>query len=237
MAVTIDTAAAGPAKVDLPAWRRVLAVVAHPDDESFALGGVLDAFAAAGATTAVLCFTRGEASTLHDVAGPLHRVRAQELAAAAAALGVSVTTLLTYPDGGLARECPARLAGEVLDAARVAQPEGLLVFDSSGVTGHPDHAAATAAALAAADALDLPVLAWTLPETVTGALNREYGTDFTGRPRNEIDRVVRVDRARQREAAFAHASQATPTSVMWRRLKLLGDREHLRLLRGTATSE
>lgn len=125
----------------------------------------------------------------------------------------------------------------MLDAARVAQPEGLLVFDSSGVTGHPDHPAATAAALAAADALDLPVLAWTLPEAVAGALNREYGTDFTGRPGNQIDRVVRVDRSRQREAAAAHASQAIPTSVLWRRLELLGDREHLRVLRGTGPSE
>jgi LmbE family N-acetylglucosaminyl deacetylase len=235
--VTVDTAASGPASAQLPQWRRVLAVVAHPDDESFALGGVLDAFASAGATTAVLCFTHGEASTLHGVPGRLQRVRAQELAAAATALGVFATTLLPYRDGELAAECRARLAGEVLDAARAMQPDGLLVFDSSGVTGHPDHAAATAAALAAADALDLPVLAWTLPLGVAAALNGESGAEFTGRPRNEIDRVIRVDRARQREAAFAHASQALPSSVLWRRLELLGDREHLRLLRGTATSE
>lgn len=42
----------------------VLAVVAHPDDESFDLGAILDTVVAAGGRASVLCFTRGEASTL-----------------------------------------------------------------------------------------------------------------------------------------------------------------------------
>src|SRR5664280_3759531 len=75
----------------------VLAVVAHPDDESFGLGAVLAAFAAGGARVAVLCFTHGEASTLHGVAGDLHRLRAHELAAAAHVLGVATTVLRSYP--------------------------------------------------------------------------------------------------------------------------------------------
>jgi len=41
-----------------------LAVIAHPDDESFGLGAVLAALSGAGAQVRVLCFTRGEASTL-----------------------------------------------------------------------------------------------------------------------------------------------------------------------------
>jgi len=215
----------------LPGWRRVLAVVAHPDDESFGLGAVLDTFGTSGATTAVLCFTHGEASTLHGVSGQLHQVRAGELAAAAAALGVSSTTLLHYGDGELTQECRTRLTGEVLDAAREAKPDGLLVFDSTGVTGHPDHVAATGAALAAADALNLPVVAWTLPDLVAKILNAERGTTFAGRRAAEIDFTIDVDRTRQLTAAAFHASQALPTSVLWRRLELLGTHEHLRLLR------
>ena len=72
----------------LPAWRSVLAVVAHPDDESFGLGAILSAFADRGAELAVLCLTQGEASTLHGVAGELGDIRARELKAAAAELGV-----------------------------------------------------------------------------------------------------------------------------------------------------
>jgi LmbE family N-acetylglucosaminyl deacetylase len=43
----------------LPAWTSVLAVVAHPDDESFGLGAILDAFTGAGARVEVLCLTQG----------------------------------------------------------------------------------------------------------------------------------------------------------------------------------
>ncbi len=39
-----------------------------------------------------------------------------------------------------------------------------------------------------------------------------------------------VVRDKQRTASLAHASQAVPTSVLWRRLELLGDVEHLRWL-------
>ena len=219
------------ARVDvLPPWSAVLAVVAHPDDESFGLGAVLSAFAAAGARTAVLCLTHGEASSLHGVPGDLHRIRAAELAAAGDALGVASTTLLGHPDGGLSSVDLTQLTAEVADKAHDA--DGMLVFDPSGVTGHPDHVAATRAALGAADRLDLPVLAWTVPAVVADALNAERGTTFTGHGPDDVDLVVPVDRGRQLTAAAAHASQALPTSVLWRRLELLGECEHLRLLRG-----
>jgi len=50
-----------------PAFHGVLVVCAHPDDESFGLGGVLHTVADAGSRLSVLCFTHGEASTLHGV--------------------------------------------------------------------------------------------------------------------------------------------------------------------------
>ncbi len=141
----------------LPRWPSVLAVVAHPDDESFGLGALLTAFTGAGATTSVLCFTHGEASTAPAATGPLYELRSRELQAAADALGVRTVTLLHYPDGQLAQICRTRLAGDIIDAARADHADGLLVFDPSGVTGHPDHAAATAAALTtAAAATDKP---------------------------------------------------------------------------------
>lgn len=220
----------GSARTQLPDWRRVLAVVAHPDDESFGLGAVLTAFTAGGAATAVLCFTHGEASTLHGVDGDLHRIRREELAAASALLGVTHTVLRGYPDGELSATCRSRLVGDILDIAHELTPDGLLVFDPSSVTGHPDHAAASTAALAAADLLELPILGWTLPANVAAALNNECGTAFSGHDRADIDYVIPVDRDRQRAAAAAHASQALPTSVLWQRLARLGGYEHLRRL-------
>ena len=215
----------------LPAWTSVLAVVAHPDDESFALGAILDAFTRAGAGVAVLCLTHGEASTLHGVPGDLAVVRRAELAAAADVLGVNHTTLHNHHDGALSEVSRPSLATEVVAAAESCRADGLLVFDPAGVTGHADHRAASLAGLVAAETLNLPVLGWTLPETVAAQLNQEVGTSFTGHRDEDIDLRVTVDRSRQRLASHAHASQSLPGSVLWRRLELLGDSESLRWLR------
>lgn len=211
----------------LPPWRSVLAVVAHPDDESFGLGAVLSAFVDAGAAVTVLCFTQGEASTLHGVPGDLSRVRAVELESAAGLLGVREALMRAHPDGELESVGDELLAADVASVAGQVGADGLLVFDRSGVTGHPDHRAATRAALRAAERLGLSVLAWTLPGDVADTLALEYAAPFVGTRDDEVDLVVTVDRERQRAAALAHASQALPTSVLWRRLELLGDREHL----------
>jgi len=53
----------------LPRWSEMLAVGAHPDDESFGMGAVLAPFAQGETRITVLSFTRGEASTLHDARG------------------------------------------------------------------------------------------------------------------------------------------------------------------------
>ncbi|KMO73451.1 hypothetical protein [Mycolicibacterium chlorophenolicum] len=140
------------------------------------------------------------------------------------------------PDGGLERVHGSRLVGEVIDAAGAAHADGLLVFDPSGVTGHHDHAAASAAALRAASDLNLPVLGWTLPNTVADQLNREYETGFVEPPAVNIDIELPVTRSRQVAACASHVSQAIPTSVLWRRLELLGDGEHPRWLRGPDTA-
>ncbi len=108
--------------------------------------------------------------------------------------------------------------------------DGLVVFDDTGVTGHPDHVAATRAAVAAASGARLPVLAWTLPERIAQTLRAEYGVPFAGRPDAGVDLVVPVDRTAQLDAVAAHPSQAVPGSVLWRRLDLLGPAEHLRWL-------
>ncbi len=225
-----DPTMSHPTEASLPPWATVLAVVAHPDDESFGLGAVLDGFVRAGATVSVLCLTRGEASTL----GPspdLTAMRAMELRDAAHHLGIEAAVLRDYPDGALSEVDPERLSAEVQRAVEEHEVEGMVVFDPSGVSGHPDHVAASRAALQAADRAALPVLGWTIPHPVAAQLNEECETGFLGHEDPDLDLVVDVDRERQRIASLAHASQAVPTSVLWRRLELLGDREYLRWLR------
>lgn len=213
----------------LPVASSVLAVCAHPDDESFGLGAVLKAFVSNGSDAAVLCFTRGEASTLGVALRPLNEIRGEELVEAARELGVCRVTLLGHPDGSLAKRPLDDLASEVRAMADEVHADLLLVFDEGGVTGHPDHCSATEAALMAAT--NLPVLAWTLPRRVSGRLNAEFGTCFVGRDDEKIDLVVPVDRTDQRRAIACHTSQSNDNPVLWRRLELLGEHESLRWLR------
>lgn len=214
----------------LPAWGSVLAVVAHPDDESFGLGAVIDTLVQGGAAVHILCYTHGEASTINETRGDLHRLRESELRQAGAELGVASVTLLDYPDGRLAESDPGELAARAAAAAAGCGAGGLLVFDDTGITGHPDHRAATAAAVRAARQAGLPVLAWALPDAVAGQLRAETGQAFAGQPGAVIDLCVRVSRSRQRRAALLHTSQVSPSAVLWRRLQLQGECEHLRWL-------
>lgn len=218
----------------LPPSAVALAVVAHPDDESFGMGAVLSALAAAGTRVTVVCFTHGEASTL--VAGltgdeQLHSVRAAEMEAAAVMLGLQRVELFDFPDGRLSEVAVDALADVVRVRAREAAADLLVVFDHGGITGHPDHVHATAAALVAADHLDLPVLAWAIPETVADELNTQFGTTFAGRSTAEVDHWVSVDRDAQLRAIACHRSQSAANPVLWRRLELTGQQEPLRMLR------
>ncbi len=223
-------ARSGQAGAMLPAWPCVLVVIAHPDDESFGLGAVIDQLTAAGSAVHIVCYTHGGASTLNQTQADLHRARETELRQAAAELGAADVTLLDYPDGGLAGIQAAELAGHVAAAATRVGASGVLVFDDTGITGHPDHRAATGAAVLAGRQARLPVLAWTLPAAVAARLSAETSQDFAGQPPDRIDLCVRVSRDRQRRAALLHASQISPGAVLWRRLRLLGGREYLRWL-------
>ena len=214
----------------LPVASSVLAVCAHPDDESFGLGTALAAFAAHGTPTSVLCLTHGAATALGTSRGDLHQNRASELAAAARELGVGNVELLDYPDGALAQQPTDLLSGHVQQAAARANASLLLVFDEGGVTGHPDHQQATRAARLFARRARLPVLAWAVEHQVAATLNFEFGTSFAGRTTDQIDCSVEADRQRQLSAITCHASQAQDNPVLWRRLELQGNREVFRWL-------
>lgn len=203
----------------------MLAVVAHPDDESFGLGAVLAALVTAGAEVRVVCLTQGEASTLGDSAD-LAALRAGELAAAAARLGIAAVALHDFTDGDLAAVEPALLDATVEAALGAAAT--LAVFEPGGVTGHPDHRVATAVAHRVAARHHLAVVEWGLAPHVADQLNAELGTAFGSLDGDGVIEVP-VDRAAQRTAIACHASQAVDNPVLARRLELQGDLERIRL--------
>ncbi|QHC22780.1 hypothetical protein GR130_16410 [Streptomyces sp. GS7] len=117
----------------------LLAVFAHPDDESLAAGGVLARHAASGARTAVVTATWAADTP-----------RAAELAEALRILGAGTPRMLGYADARAPQSAPGRtrLCEAPLDEAvrrlvahlREFRPEIVVTHDAyGGLTGHLDH--------------------------------------------------------------------------------------------------
>lgn len=142
---------------------RLLAVLAHPDDESLGLGGSLARYAREGIGTYVLTATRGERGRYGDAAAPppmdvVGRTREEELRSAARVLGVREVRLLDYVDGDLDRADPAEATARIAEHVRRIRPQVVVTFGPDGGYGHPDHIAisqfTTSALLRAADGAD-----------------------------------------------------------------------------------
>ncbi|GIW10077.1 MAG: PIG-L family deacetylase [Chloroflexi bacterium] len=134
----------------------ILAVFAHPDDETVC-SGTLVLNARRGGRSVVLCATRGEVGEIRDptLATPetLGQVRERELQEACAILGIDPPRFLDYRDSGMAgtpeNAHPAALVNadrahvlrQLVAAIRELRPEVVITFEPGGLYGHPDHIA------------------------------------------------------------------------------------------------
>ena len=134
--------------------RILLAVLAHPDDESFGLGGTLARYAAEGVDVHVAIATDGVAGSVakgyEDTLNKLVEVRAAELAAAVDRLGGQLH-MLGYRDSGYigdpANKHPDAFINmdEAEEVNRVRAlmaeigPQVVLTHDETGGYYHPDH--------------------------------------------------------------------------------------------------
>lgn len=141
--------------------RRLLCILAHPDDESLGMGGILAKYANEDVATYLVTATRGEHGWFgpeDEYPGPaaLGQRREQELYAAAAVLGLQEVNFLDYEDGRLDEADPNEVIGKLVDHLRRVRPHVVVTFDPYGAYGHPDHIAicqfTTAAVVAAANA-------------------------------------------------------------------------------------
>jgi LmbE family N-acetylglucosaminyl deacetylase len=149
----------------LPASRgRLLAVLAHPDDETFGTGGTLALYAERGYEVRLICATRGEVgSAPPDLKGfaSIGEMREAELRCAAGILGLSGIEFLGYRDSGmpgspdnthpqaLAATPLEKVAREVARSIRAFQPQVVITFDPIGGYRHPDHIAIQRATVSA----------------------------------------------------------------------------------------
>jgi N-acetyl-1-D-myo-inositol-2-amino-2-deoxy-alpha-D-glucopyranoside deacetylase len=125
------------------AGRTVLAIFAHPDDESLACGGTLARLADAGARVILLCASRGEAGSMSDPAlvpdGDLGGVRTRELREAAGVLGVAEVLIFDHPDGDLRWDHVSEFHEEIVKAIRTYRPDAVITFAEDGLYWHLDH--------------------------------------------------------------------------------------------------
>lgn len=125
------------------AGRTVLAIFAHPDDESLACGGTLARLADAGARVILLCASRGEAGSVSDPAlvpdGDLGGVRTRELRDAAAVLGAAEVLVFDHPDGNLRWSHVTELHQEIVEALQKYTPDAVITFAEDGLYWHLDH--------------------------------------------------------------------------------------------------
>ncbi len=135
--------------------KTLLAVLAHPDDEFFGLGGTLALYASKGYDVYYVCATRGEAGTVDEehLKGfkDTAEMRTDELMRAAKELGLKEVFFLGYRDSGMpgmeANQHPnaqinapiEEVAGKVVKYIRMLKPEVVLTFDPIGGYKHPDH--------------------------------------------------------------------------------------------------
>ncbi len=133
----------------------LLAVLAHPDDESFGMGGTLALYAKRGYNVYLVCATRGEVGTVD----PEHmrnfqsiaELRESELRCAAEHLGLKDVFFLGYRDSGMpgapdnshpdaqVAHSVDEVAGKVVRYIRELKPDVVLTFDPIGGYRHPDH--------------------------------------------------------------------------------------------------
>ena len=139
----------------MPEPLTIMAVHAHPDDESIGTGGILARYADEGVRTVLVTCTGGEVGEIADPAmatsDNLAEIRERELRLACEILGVAHLALLGYRDSGMAgtpdNEHPRAFARAGLDEAtgrlvaliRRYHPLVMVTYDENGFYGHPDH--------------------------------------------------------------------------------------------------
>ena len=137
--------------------KKILVVLAHPDDESFGMGGTLALYVRQGGDVRLVCATRGEVGEVDpefkETIKSAACLRTQELRCAVETLGLSELYFLNYRDSGmpgsednhhpkaLAAQPVEQVAAEVAHLIREVQPQVVLTFDPIGGYRHPDHIA------------------------------------------------------------------------------------------------
>jgi len=135
--------------------KKILVVTAHPDDETFGMGGTIAKYISEGSQVFVVCATKGEAGEADPALvrqyESMAALREAEMRCAMKELGVQEVFFLGYRDSGMQGsvdntnpnafiQAPLQeTARKIAFYIRKLQPQLVLTFDPMGGYGHPDH--------------------------------------------------------------------------------------------------
>lgn len=141
----------------------ILGVWAHPDDETFMVGGVLHMAAQNGQTVVMVTATKGEAGVQNETRWPaakLGATRLEEHTLAMEELGITKTHWLGYKDGSCNKVNATEAVAKIAQLIEQYQPDSIITFAPDGLTGHEDHQAVSRWAAAAANVSTVKPKVW-----------------------------------------------------------------------------
>ena len=128
--------------------KKLLVVVAHPDDEVFGPGGSIAKYSSLGVEIHLLCATHGESGQSvknnqkeYKSGKTIHLIREKELLKSAEILGIKKVEFLDFIDGYLSNAIYHKLAGKIIRKIKSFKPQVIMTMDRSGISGHLDHIA------------------------------------------------------------------------------------------------
>lgn len=139
---------------DISQLGTIMGIWAHPDDETFMVGGLLSMAAANGQQVVCITATKGEGGVQDELRWPaatLGETRAEELAAALKILGVSEHHWLGYRDGTCSQVNEEEAVAKLMLHIEQYKPDSIITFAPDGLTGHDDHIAVARWAAVAAE--------------------------------------------------------------------------------------
>ncbi|HEU4480706.1 MAG TPA: PIG-L family deacetylase [Actinomycetota bacterium] len=122
----------------------ILGVWAHPDDETWLMGGLGAEAVRAGRRVVCVSATRGEEGVQDETRWPraeLPQIRTRELEEALAIIGITEHVWFDYPDGACMTASEEEAVRRVAALIEEIQPDTVLTFGPDGMTGHADHQA------------------------------------------------------------------------------------------------
>lgn len=195
----------------------ILFVFAHPDDESFAVGGSIVHYSSQQVTTHLYCATKGGAGkpgspplcTLDE----LPEYRAKELKKACQLLRVDHLYLRHFEDGKL-KETHQELAEDIFAYIKKINPDVVVTFPPHGISGHSDHIQVQKICyeLLSKDSIpSVKSLYYVTRETDT--IQSASTSPPYGHPLDQIDVIIDVKETRHQVAQALKAHQTQHLSV------------------------